>query len=132
MESRLTASIDAIVAALRAADPTLTVWDGPIVSGDYSDAVYIGYDADPDGEFRAATTNQEWAALGRRIRNEDLQIVCAAVVLFGNNDTSWKPTRDACYALVETVGQTLRADPSLAQTASSAPWRARAACAATT
>lgn len=112
-ETRVPASIDAIVAALQAAG--LTIWDGPIVSGDFSSAVFIGYDGDPDGDYRAVTTTQTWSGLGQRKRDEEDLISCAAVALLGTSDTSWKPTRDAVYALLDTVGQTLRADPSLAQ-----------------
>lgn len=113
VETRLPAAIDAIVASLKAAG--LTVWDGPILSGDYGDAVYVGYDADPGiGEEHASTTTQAWAGLGQRKRDEENQITCAVVTVTGDDLTAWKPARDAAYALLETVGQVLRADPSLA------------------
>lgn len=113
VQSRLPASIDAIVEALTTAG--VTVWDGPILTGDYGDAIYIGYDADPQGgEERASSTEQTWAsAIGQKARNEDLQIICAIVTLTGNDDASWKPARDTAFALLETVGTVLRADPSL-------------------
>lgn len=112
VQSRFPAAADAIVAGLVAAG--LKVWDGPIITGDYSNAVYIGFDGDyADGEERAASINQEWHGLGAKARKEEIQIPCAVVVLTGNGDTTWKPTRDTGFAILETIGQTLRADPSL-------------------
>lgn len=113
METRLPVSIDAIVAALQTAG--LTVWDGPIVTGDYRNAVFIGYDGDPEGEFRAATVDQAWAGVGQRKRNEEPHIIGAVTALVGNSATSWKETRDTAFAMLTTVGQTLRSDPSLGQ-----------------
>lgn len=113
-ETRYPDTVDAIVSAWTAAG--LKVWDGPIVSGDYGDAVYVGYDADPEAaEFKAADLSQEWAELGARRRNEDLSIVCAAVVLQGADATSWKPVRDAIFAMYDKAGQALRAAPGLSQ-----------------
>jgi hypothetical protein len=115
VETRLPASIDAIVAALQPVLAPTPVYDGPILTGDYSNAVYIGYDADPSGaEDHAGSTQQTWAGLGQRKRDEEIQIICAVVTLTGNADTSWKASRDSAFALLEKVGQTLRADPSLA------------------
>ncbi|WP_027930697.1 hypothetical protein [Amycolatopsis thermoflava] len=107
------AAVDAIVAALQAAG--LTVWDGPIVSGNYDDAVYIGYDgiSAAGDEEPAGTTTQEWAAIGQRKRDEENTITCAVVALIGDSETSWKPVRDRIAAMVETVGQVLRDDSAL-------------------
>ncbi|MFC3453999.1 hypothetical protein [Amycolatopsis speibonae] len=113
-ESRIPEAIDAIIAALTTAQPDLQVWDGPIISGDYTNAVYIGFDGQyEDSEELAVSAQQEWAGIGRNARNEDLQITCSVVVLTGNADTAWKPTRDAAYSIIEAVGQVLRADPSV-------------------
>ena len=95
-EWRLPAAIDAIVAALQGLG--VQVWDGPIVSGDYDDAIYIGFDGDYGGEELAATTVQTWAGIGQRKRDEDHTITCAVVVLLGNESTSWKPARDKALA----------------------------------
>jgi hypothetical protein len=111
-EWRLPAAIDAIVAALQTAG--IQVWDGPLVTGDYSDAVYIGYDADPrGGEELASVTQQDWAGIGQRRRNDEHTITCAIVVLIGTDATSWKPARDKVAALLDTVGQVLRNDATL-------------------
>lgn len=117
VETRIPQAIDAIVAKLVTAfqnTPGVVVWDGPIVSGDYSDAVYIGFDGDyADGEERAVTSVQEWRGLGAKSRSEELQIAGAAVIRIGDGAMTWKPARDAAIALLTTVGQTLRADPSV-------------------
>lgn len=110
-EWRLPAAIDAIVAALQGVG--VQVWDGPIVSGDYSDAVYVGFDGEYGGEEKAATVKQDWASIGQRKRNEEDDIICAIVVQVGDGHSSWKPVRDAISALMETVGQALRSDTTL-------------------
>lgn len=112
-ESRVPAAIDALVALWEGVD--LTVWDGPIVTGEPGDAIYVGYDADPEGDQQAAEVDQEWAGIGARSRDEDIDVVCAAVALVGESDESWKRVRDLVYALVDTAGQALRGNPSLSQ-----------------
>lgn len=118
-ETRYPAALDAIVAALTTAlaGQEVRVWDGPVASGDYANAVYVGYDADPQAvEFLTANGLQQWAGLGARRRDEELDIVCAVLVDYVENDANtWKATRDAAFAIFDTVGQTLRADPSLGQ-----------------
>lgn len=113
METRLDASIDALYDVLIAADLGVDVWDGPIVSGNTGDAIYVGYAADPEGDGQAGQVSQEWAGIGKKSRDESGVIVCAAVALVGNSDARWKPVRDRAKALIESVGQVLRADPSL-------------------
>lgn len=115
MESRLAAAIDALYDAIQAADLGVDVWDGPVVSGNSGDAIFIGYDADPEGGGQAGDSSQQWAGLGRKARDESLGIVCAAISLVGDSDARWKPARDRAVSLIESVGQVLRADPSLGQ-----------------
>lgn len=118
-ETRYPAAIDAIVTALTAAfsGQEVRVWDGPVMSGDYASAVYVGYDADPEAaEFIAANGLQQWAGLGAKKRDEELDVVCAVLVDFVESDANtWKATRDAAFAIFDTVGQTLRANPGLSQ-----------------
>lgn len=121
-ESRIPAAIDAVVDALEALDvPDLMIWDGPVLSGDYVvNCIYIGCDGSfMENEERASSTQQSWAGLGAKRRDEENQIVCAAVFATGNDMPRWKPARDAVYALVELVGTTLRANPSLGLSAPS-------------
>lgn len=119
-ESRIPETIDAIVAALTSAfqSTNTPVFDGPVLSGDYmANCVYIGYDGDPSyAEELSSTTQQKWAGIGQRKRDEDNVITCAIVTLTGDAMDGWKATRDAAYSRLEVVGQTLRGDPSLGLT----------------
>lgn len=123
METRIAAAIDALYDALTASNPTTyDVWDGPILSGNIRDAIHLGYDADPEGDAQSGASDQEWAGVGtNRRRNESLDITGAVVVLVGDSSPRWKPTRDRAIALMDAVGQVLRADPALGQ---SPPFRA--------
>lgn len=108
--SRLPGTIDAVIAALTAAD--VLTRDGPEVHDDYSDCVYIGYDGDPKGRFKGADTNQMWAGtVGAHRRDEEMEIICSVVCTRGDNET--KLVRDAAYDLLGTVESTLRLNPGL-------------------
>lgn len=112
VQTRIPAAIDAIVTALQGAG--LKVWDGPVLTGDYGNCVFIGFDAQPDlVESRAASSAQAWSGLGQRARDENLQITGAVVTLTGNTDESWKAARDIAFAMLESIGQVLRSNPSL-------------------
>lgn len=113
METRLAAAIDALYDTVTAAATGVNVWDGPVLSGNSGDTIHIGFDGDLEGDAKAADTEQEWAGVGRRSRDEEIDIVCAAVVLVGSSDARWKTARDRAKALIETVGVALRANPSL-------------------
>lgn len=112
--SRAPAAVDALVAALTGAALSFPVWDGPVLSGDYSDGAFIGYDGDPLGERRSMSTTADWAGIGARKRNEITDILCAAVAVSG--DGIPKDARDRAYAILAAVETVLRTDPSLAQT----------------
>ncbi len=109
--TRVPATIDALVALGTAAGAT--TWDGPVVTGDYNTALFIGYDGDPDGDFLAAEADQEWAGLGAKARDEEFDIICAAVATIGD---SVKIARDAVFAMVALLESALRTDPALGQT----------------
>jgi hypothetical protein len=111
VSTRFFDAVDAIVAALKAAG--LLVWDGPVVTGDFSDSVFVGYDGDPEGNYEAATLTQDWAGLGAKRRDETLDIHCAVVALSGDGDA--KSARDRAKTILTTVETTVRADPSLGQ-----------------
>lgn len=111
--SRVPVTIDALVAAFRAAG--LNTFDGPPITGDWSVAVFVGYDAGgEDSEFRAVTTTQSWASLGAKARNEEFSVFCGIAAVDGGGVT--KVARDAAYSVMATVETVLRADPSLGQT----------------
>lgn len=90
------------------------VFRGPFVTGDIKPSLWVGYDGDPEGDFKTADPSQDWAGIGNRARDEEFDIVCAATALIGDVevDLAW----DAVDALLAIVENTLRADPSLAQT----------------
>jgi hypothetical protein len=123
--SRVPAVIDALVTILTAADLGAPIWDGPITTGDPSDAVYIGYDADPQGgEEQGAEVQQGWAGIGTESRDEEGQIMCAVVVLTGNQITGWKGPRDRAYALLDGVNGAIRGTPAKASLGLSPPMTA--------
>lgn len=112
--SRAPGAVDALVSFLTAALPNSPVWDGPAPSGDYRDAVYIGYDGDVAGERESLTSSAHWAGIGAKRRDETIAVVCAVVAVSGDGRPA--DARNRAYALLATVENTLRADPSLAQT----------------
>lgn len=118
--SRAPATIDKLVelwtAAAVAAQGTFTVWDGPLVTGDYGPGIHVGYDGDPEGDYKAVESDEEWAGIGAKNRDEEFDVICAAVALVGDNDV--KLARDTVYSLLAVAATTLREDPSLAQTPS--------------
>lgn len=119
VECRIPQAIDAVVSLL--ANAGMTVYDGPILTGNSANsAVFIGYDADPEGDQQASSTQQAWAGVGvTRKRDEENQIAGAVVVLFGDSITAWKNVRDLAYGLLDTIGQTLRANADLGLSAPS-------------
>lgn len=90
------------------------VFRGPFVTGDIRPSIWVGYDGDPEGDFKTADPDQEWAGVGNKARDEEFDIVCAVTALIGdqNIDLAW----DAVDALLTIVEDALRADPSLGQT----------------
>lgn len=112
--SRLPDLVDNFVSRLEAASGLsgVQVVDGPIVSGTAAqEQVFVGYDADPEGDAEAASTSQTWAGLGARAKNEDIQLTCAVLVRKGS--TAVKPLRDRVFAIFAEVEAVVRADPSL-------------------
>lgn len=112
IDSRVPATINALVALWTATGAN--VFDGPPLTEDYSDAVFVGYDGDPDGDFEMGDDDSDWAGLGALRRNETFDIVCSVVTLVGENDIQL--VRENAYALYKLVSDALRADPSLGQT----------------
>lgn len=112
--SRVPALIDAFLAALTA-DAGLTgvqVVDGPLVTDSAAtEWVFVGYDADPEGEYMTAQTTQQWAGLGAKAKNEDITLTGAVLVQQGS--TAVKPCRDRTFAIFAEVESVVRANPSL-------------------
>ncbi|MFJ1765067.1 hypothetical protein ACIOD2_32400 [Amycolatopsis sp. NPDC088138] len=90
------------------------VYDGVPVSEKYPlYAVFVGWDASPDGEFQSADIQQQWAgSLGAKRRDETIDVVCALVAGYGNGDR-WKPARDLGLAIQRDVETKLRQNVSL-------------------
>lgn len=112
-DSRIPATINALVALWSATGAT--VYDGPPLTADYSDAVFVGYDGDPDGDYEMGADDSDWAGLGAQRRNETFDIICSIVTLVGDDDIQL--ARENAYALYKLVSDALRADISLGQAA---------------
>ncbi|MGW4883365.1 hypothetical protein [Streptomyces murinus] len=115
MGSRVPEVIEALVALGQAEASTelegVQVSDGPEVTGSSSpDWLIIGFDGDPDGDFRAAQTVGGWAGLGSR-REEQWQVTVAAIASRG--DTDVRAARTRAYEIGARVEAWLRADPSI-------------------
>jgi hypothetical protein len=112
--SRLPALIDYLVAlftgaaTLGQATPKVTVYDGPVVTADPGDLVlWVGL-SDPAIPSAAAEFDQEWAAIGRRGRNETITIHCCAMAWSGGGTPAGQ--RTAAFAIVAAVETLLQAD----------------------
>ena len=87
------------------------VVDGDIVTGEPGTTLMVGWD-DPDNErATSATSNQEWAGIGAKARNEDGEITCLVVALDGNSVMA--TARATAKAVTDAVENALRADPNL-------------------
>jgi hypothetical protein len=112
--SRAPDAIDRLVALFDAAPQLdgVKVVDGPIVTGDpLHEAVYVGYDGDPDGDGLAVDFSQEWASIGQKAKNETFTVTCAVVVWKGG--TKVRPIRARAFELLAAVEDLLRGDPAL-------------------
>lgn len=88
---------------------------GPVLTEDYADALWVGFDGAPAdfSEYQAVTQDTEWAGLGARDRTERFDVTCAVTVLTG--ETTLGPIIARASAIVEAAETALRADPSLGQ-----------------
>lgn len=104
--------IDALVANATTALPNIQVKDGIGVTTDPgTDYLLIGVDdASNHGASFAAESMQTWANANYTARDEEGDIVCAAVSWNGDSDAS--AARTAAYATVAAVENMLRTDPS--------------------
>jgi hypothetical protein len=114
--SRLPALIDYLVtlftsaSTLGQATPPVTIFDGPAVTRDPAPLqLYVGLsDPDSDAPEQAGESSQEWAAIGRRARNETTIIHCAALAWSGTDDM--KTVRVAATGIVAAVETLMQAD----------------------
>lgn len=110
MTSRIPATIDALVAAFTAAG--IQTYDGPVLTGEYTPGVFVGYDADWEvSDLKSVSSTQTWASLGQRARTEDFTVMCGLVAVDGGGVA--KTARDTAFALLAQVETVLRGNPSL-------------------
>lgn len=117
MTTRMADVVNAL-ADLFGAAPSLSsaeVLDGPPVTGDpLHEAVFVGYDGDPDGDGEAATFTQEWAGLGARAKDEAIAVTCAVLAWSGDNDAeARRAARVRAADLLGAVEDVLRDNPCL-------------------
>lgn len=95
------------------ADPDYPVraWYGPVVTGDPADSVFVGYDGDPEGDMQAVSSDEDWAGIGAKRRDERFTVQCAIVVLVGTAVPLEAIER--AYAILAIIAHRLRVDPSL-------------------
>lgn len=100
-----------------AADKTVNVWLGQVATGDPTDALWVGWDADPDGDDQMGSARTRWAGIGAKRRDEDLAIVCCLTALqgIGSDAGGILLAVDRVYALHNVAEDALRVDPSLGQ-----------------
>lgn len=114
MGSRVPEVLDALV-ALATADAALAdvrVSDGPEVTDSSArDWLIVGFDGDPAGDFQAAQTVGGWAGLGAGHREEQFQVMVAAIAQRG--DTDVRAARTRAYEIGARVEEWLAADPSI-------------------
>lgn len=113
MSTQIPEVIDALVDLFTAALPGTTVVDGPVVAPPVGEWAVVGGDGPVDEEEEAARSTQLWRGLGARIRDEQIDVVCAVGSSTGNAETSMRPRREAATALLTAVEDALRADPGL-------------------
>jgi hypothetical protein len=101
------------VATTAVAATDCQVYRGPVVTGDPGTALFIGYDGDPAGDFRAVAFSSQWAGLGARARDEQFDVFCAITMLSGVTDVT--AATDDVYTLHTLFEDAVRATPSLSQ-----------------
>ena len=114
--SRLPALIDYLVnlftadATLGAATPAVTIYDGPPTTAlDAPLKLYVGLtDPDSDAAEPAGESQQTWAALGRRGRDETVTIHCCAEAWSGVDTI--QTVRLAATGIVAAVETLMQAD----------------------
>lgn len=90
------------------------VYFGPLVSGDPDDAVFVGYDGDPSGDFEAVTHTQSWAALGQHRQDDYFDIHCCILTMSGITDGEGMiAAMGRLYGIWICLSSAIKADPSL-------------------
>jgi hypothetical protein len=104
------AVIEGLVAAFTAA-VTATVHDGPNFDDSVEGlAVWVGYDP-TDENAQAVASEQEWAEVGARAKNETGTVTCTAGAWSGDSSTTGR--REEVAALLSQLEAAHRADVTL-------------------
>lgn len=119
------ALVDALVTRLRAQLPGVQVYDGFGLSDDPGDFLMVGVE-DPDAQASAtaAESEQSWAGLGAKARDETGSVTCAALSWNGNPESggSQQEARAGVKAITDAIENHLRADPNLGGTVPGLMW----------
>lgn len=109
--STIPAAIDALLAALRAADGLsgVDVFDGEPMTGENKDFICIGHD--PTDPLNAVEADQVPASLGNRAREESYEILCSLAAWSGGTTMSARRVR--ALALFAVIESTVRANITL-------------------
>ncbi len=115
--SRVPALIDYLVslfqnaATLGQAVPKVAVYDGQVITADPESLIlWVGMTDPAIPNSEAAVFAQEWAAIGRRGRNETVTIHCCAVSWGAGNSDSLAVQRAAVFGIVAAVETLMQAD----------------------
>jgi hypothetical protein len=113
--SKVPVVLPALLTLVRAAPLTaVQIYDGPFATGDPSDAIHIGYDGDPDSDTEAVTSDQAWAGLGAKSRDETITITSAVYLLNGAADVATARARG--YELLAAVEEAIHPLPAMGLT----------------
>lgn len=94
--------------------PEVDVYLGPLYSGDPDDAVFVGYDGNPEGEMEMVHHTQSWHALGQRAQDEEFDVHCCVLTAVGVADgAGLQAAVLRMYGIATTLMQAVKADPSL-------------------
>ncbi|MGW6295168.1 hypothetical protein [Streptomyces sp. NPDC055058] len=85
--------------------------DGPELTGeDRDDWVLVGFDGDQEGEFLAATSEEDWAGLGTS-REKTIQLTVGLLARRGDGDV--KAARKRVYEMRRVIARVLALEPDL-------------------
>lgn len=109
--SAFPAVVDALVSLSVPAVPAgVTVSDALPPADDPADFLAVGVQS-LDGESEAGQSQQTWAEMGSRARNEEGFVQCLAVAR--STDETVKDARDRAFAIAESVAALCRSNPTL-------------------
>lgn len=112
--SRIPTAIDALVTRLRSTTALdgVDVHDGPFLTSDPGpEQVYVGYDGDPEGEFQAVESSEEFIGIGAKRKRESYSITCSLLAARGDADV--QKARNRAFELYNAVNTELRSDNAL-------------------